>query len=50
VILSFVFVTVMQFGSQRPGGPGVPSIGMALPGSVSLSQQQLDLGNSEMTW
>ncbi|GJM89569.1 hypothetical protein PR202_ga05773 [Eleusine coracana subsp. coracana] len=39
---------VMQFGSQRPGGPGVPSIGMALPGFVS--QQQLGLSNSEMTW
>ncbi|KAL6609587.1 hypothetical protein ACP70R_039556 [Stipagrostis hirtigluma subsp. patula] len=39
---------VMQFGGQRPGGPGVPSIGMALPGFVS--QQQLGLSNSEMTW
>ncbi|TVU20468.1 hypothetical protein EJB05_36676, partial [Eragrostis curvula] len=39
---------VMQFGNQRPGGPGVPSIGMALPGFVS--PQQLGLGNSEMTW
>ncbi|GJN15053.1 hypothetical protein PR202_gb01939 [Eleusine coracana subsp. coracana] len=39
---------VMQFGSQHPGGPGVPSIGMALPGFVS--QQQLGLSNSEMTW
>ncbi|KAL6851725.1 hypothetical protein ACP4OV_020289 [Aristida adscensionis] len=39
---------VMQFGGQRPGGPGVPSIGMALPGFVS--PQQLGLGNSEMTW
>ncbi|KAF8715699.1 hypothetical protein HU200_026641 [Digitaria exilis] len=39
---------VMQFGGQRPAGPGVPSIGMALPGFVS--QQQLGLSNSEMTW
>ncbi|XP_062231980.1 protein MLN51 homolog [Phragmites australis] len=39
---------VMQFGGQRLGGPGVPSIGMALPGFVS--QQQLGLSNSEMTW
>ncbi|CAN6336981.1 unnamed protein product [Urochloa humidicola] len=39
---------VMQFGGQRPVGPGVPSIGMALPGFVS--QQQFGLGNSEMTW
>ncbi|RLN31161.1 uncharacterized protein C2845_PM05G31090 [Panicum miliaceum] len=39
---------VMQFGGQRPVGPGVPSIGMALPGFVS--QQQLGLSNSEMTW
>ncbi|KAJ1263796.1 hypothetical protein BS78_09G214200 [Paspalum vaginatum] len=38
---------VMQFGGQRPVGPGVPSIGMALPGFVS--QQQLGLSNSEMT-
>ncbi|XP_062180244.1 protein MLN51 homolog isoform X2 [Phragmites australis] len=40
---------VMQFGGQRPGGPGVPSIGMTLPGFVS-QQQQLGLSNSEMTW
>ncbi|CAN6341271.1 unnamed protein product [Urochloa humidicola] len=39
---------VMQFGGQRPVGPGVPSIGMALPGFVS--QQQFGLSNSEMTW
>ncbi|RCV16794.1 hypothetical protein SETIT_3G166500v2 [Setaria italica] len=39
---------VMRFGGQRPVGPGVPSIGMALPGFVS--QQQLGLSNSEMTW
>lgn len=39
---------VMQFGGQHPGGPGVPSIGMALPGFVS--QQQLGLSNSEMAW
>jgi hypothetical protein len=39
---------VMQFGGQHPGGTGVPSIGMALPGFVS--QQQLGLSNSEMTW
>ncbi|KXG22406.1 hypothetical protein SORBI_3009G210500 [Sorghum bicolor] len=39
---------VMQFGGQRPVGRGVPSIGMALPGFVS--QQQLGLNNSEMTW
>ncbi|KAM0829943.1 hypothetical protein ACQ4PT_066537 [Festuca glaucescens] len=39
---------VMQFGGQHPGGPGVPSIGMALPGFVS--QQQLGLNNSEMAW
>ncbi|OEL20231.1 hypothetical protein BAE44_0018757, partial [Dichanthelium oligosanthes] len=39
---------VMQFGGQRPAGPGVPSIGMALPGFVS--QQQLGVSNSEMTW
>lgn len=38
----------MQFGGQHPGGPGVPSIGMALPGFVS--QQQLGLSNSEMAW
>lgn len=43
-----VCFTVMQFGGQRPAGPGVPSIGMALPGFVS--QQQLGLSNSEMTW
>ncbi|CAM0954350.1 unnamed protein product [Alopecurus aequalis] len=39
---------VMQFGGQHPGGPGVPSIGMALPGFVS--QQQHGLSNSEMAW
>uniref|UniRef100_A0A0A9AUG5 Btz domain-containing protein n=1 Tax=Arundo donax TaxID=35708 RepID=A0A0A9AUG5_ARUDO len=40
---------VMQLGGQRPGGPGAPSIAMALPGFVS-QQQQLGLSNSEMTW
>lgn len=39
---------VMQFGGQHPGRPGVPSIGMALPGFVS--HQQLGLSNSEMAW
>ncbi|KAE8768836.1 hypothetical protein D1007_59639 [Hordeum vulgare] len=39
---------VMQFGGQHPGVPGVPSIGMALPGFVS--QQQLGVSNSEMAW
>jgi len=33
---------------HHPGGPGVPSIGMALPGFVS--QQQPGLSNSEMAW
>lgn len=39
---------VMQFGGQHPGGPGVPTVGMALPGYVA--QQQLGMGNNEMTW
>jgi hypothetical protein len=39
---------VMQFGSQHPGGIGVPAVGMAFPGYVA--QPQLGLGNSEMTW
>uniref|UniRef100_A0A1D1Y3R5 Protein CASC3 n=1 Tax=Anthurium amnicola TaxID=1678845 RepID=A0A1D1Y3R5_9ARAE len=39
---------VMQFGGQHPGGLGVPTVGMALPGYVA--QQQLGFGNSEMTW
>lgn len=38
----------MQFGGQHPGGPGVPTIGMALPGYVA--QQQMGMGNNEMTW
>ncbi|XP_050231918.1 protein MLN51 homolog [Mercurialis annua] len=42
------FLPVMQFGGQRPGGMGVPAVGMAFPGYVA--QQQLGLGNSEMTW
>ena len=46
--LFFLGGAVMQFGGQRPVGRGVPSIGMALPGFVS--QQQLGLNNSEMTW
>nr|CAB3477504.1 unnamed protein product [Digitaria exilis] len=39
---------VMQFGGQHPGGPGVPTIGMALPGYVA--QQQMGMGNNEMAW
>ena len=46
MLVTVIFHTVMQFGGQHPGGPGVPSIGMALPGFVS--QQLLGLGNSEM--
>ncbi|XP_011002707.1 PREDICTED: dentin matrix acidic phosphoprotein 1-like isoform X2 [Populus euphratica] len=42
------FFPVMQFGSQHPGGVGVPAVGMAFPGYVA--QPQLGLGNSEMTW
>lgn len=38
----------MQFGGQHPGGIGVPAVGMAFPGYVS--QPQLGMGNSEMTW
>ncbi|KAM3349787.1 hypothetical protein ACQJBY_022578 [Aegilops geniculata] len=37
---------VMQFGGQHPGGLGVPTVGMALPGYVA--QQQLGMGNNEM--
>ncbi|XBI18018.1 protein MLN51 homolog [Aegilops tauschii subsp. strangulata] len=39
---------VMQFGGQHPGGLGVPTVGMALPGYVA--QQQLGMGNNEMAW
>ncbi|XP_062203933.1 protein MLN51 homolog [Phragmites australis] len=39
---------VMQFGGQQPGGLGVPTVGMALPGYVA--QQQMGMGNNEMTW
>uniref|UniRef100_A0A0D9V2J3 Btz domain-containing protein n=1 Tax=Leersia perrieri TaxID=77586 RepID=A0A0D9V2J3_9ORYZ len=39
---------VMQFGSQHPGGLGVPTVGMALPGYVA--GQQMGMGNNEMTW
>ncbi|XP_057504997.1 protein MLN51 homolog [Actinidia eriantha] len=42
------FLPVMPFGSQHPGGIGVPAVGMAFPGYVA--QPQLGLGNSEMTW
>ncbi|GKV10139.1 hypothetical protein SLEP1_g21548 [Rubroshorea leprosula] len=42
------FLPVMQFGGQHPGGIGVPAVGMAFPGYVT--QPQLGLGNSEMTW
>ncbi|KAI4325281.1 hypothetical protein MLD38_030694 [Melastoma candidum] len=42
------FLPVMQFGHQRPGGLGLPAVGMAFPGYVA--QPQLDMGNSEMTW
>jgi hypothetical protein len=38
----------MQFGGQHPGGLGVPTVGMALPGYVA--QQQLGMGNNEMAW
>lgn len=38
----------MQFGGQHPGGLGVPTVGMALPGYVA--QQQMGMGNNEMTW
>ncbi|KAF8400761.1 hypothetical protein HHK36_014061 [Tetracentron sinense] len=37
----------MQFGGQRPGGLGVPAVGMALPGYVAQPQ---GFGSSEMTW
>ncbi|KAJ7951817.1 CASC3/barentsz eIF4AIII-binding protein [Quillaja saponaria] len=43
------FLPVMQFGGQRPGGIGVPAVGMAFPGYVA-HQNQHGLGNSEMTW
>ncbi|XP_078432262.1 CASC3/Barentsz eIF4AIII binding protein isoform X2 [Wolffia australiana] len=36
---------VMQFGGQHPG---VPTVGMALPGYVA--QPQMGFGNNEMTW
>ncbi|XP_062214269.1 protein MLN51 homolog isoform X2 [Phragmites australis] len=39
---------VMQFGGQHPGGLGVPTVGMALPGYVA--QQQMGIRNNEMTW
>ncbi|WVZ69862.1 hypothetical protein U9M48_018585 [Paspalum notatum var. saurae] len=39
---------VMQFGGQHPGGIGVPTVGMALPGYVA--QQQMGMGNNEMAW
>ncbi|GJN18521.1 hypothetical protein PR202_gb05691 [Eleusine coracana subsp. coracana] len=39
---------VMQFGGQHPGGLGVPTVGMALPGYVA--QQQMGMGNNEMAW
>ncbi|XP_051147843.1 protein MLN51 homolog isoform X2 [Andrographis paniculata] len=42
------FLPVMQFGTQHPGGIGVPAVGMAFPGYVG--QPQLGLGGSEMTW
>ncbi|KAE8688582.1 CASC3/Barentsz eIF4AIII binding, putative isoform 3 [Hibiscus syriacus] len=42
------FLPVMQFGGQRPGGLGVPAVGMTFPGYVA--QPQLGRGNSEMTW
>ncbi|GMH15952.1 hypothetical protein Nepgr_017793 [Nepenthes gracilis] len=42
------FLPVMQFGSQHPGGVGVPAVGMAFPGYVA--QSKLGSGNSEMTW
>jgi len=38
----------MQFGGQHPGGLGVPTVGMALPGYVA--QQQMGMGNNEMAW
>jgi hypothetical protein len=44
----FIVNAVMQFGSQHPGGVGVPTVGMALPGYVA--QQQMGMGNNEMTW
>jgi hypothetical protein len=39
---------VMQLGGQHPGGLGVPTVGMALPGYVA--QQQMGMGNNEMAW
>ena len=39
----------MQFAAQRPGGIGVPAVGMAFPGYVAQPQVG-GLGNSEMTW
>ncbi|KAJ1284149.1 hypothetical protein BS78_03G182600 [Paspalum vaginatum] len=41
---------VMQFGGQHPGGIGVPTVGMALPGYVAQAQQQMGMGNNEMAW
>lgn len=38
----------MQFGGQHPGGLGVPTVGMALPGYVA--QQQMGMANNEMAW
>uniref|UniRef100_R7W7J7 Uncharacterized protein n=1 Tax=Aegilops tauschii TaxID=37682 RepID=R7W7J7_AEGTA len=37
-----------MFPAQHPGGLGVPTVGMALPGYVA--QQQLGMGNNEMAW
>lgn len=47
-IVSLSCNAVMQFGGQHPGGLGVPTVGMALPGYVA--QQQMGMGNNEMTW
>ncbi|CDO98074.1 unnamed protein product [Coffea canephora] len=43
------FLPFMQFAAQRPGGIGVPAVGMAFPGYVAQPQVG-GLGNSEMTW
>jgi hypothetical protein len=51
LVLSILFLScnaVMQFGGQHPGGVGVPTVGMALPGYVA--QQQMGMGNNEMAW
>ncbi|KAJ0045545.1 hypothetical protein Pint_05556 [Pistacia integerrima] len=37
-----------KFGGQHPCGIGVPAVGMAF--SCYVTQPQLGLGNSEMTW